>query len=108
MTQREDSWLSAPSFAVSPNHGRTCPGRQSGCRPSAWRALLSALALSPSLAFGVAHGNKPDSLAFLWRCDAASRKIGGPHGIALCLQVITNSGEPFKSTASRNLLSKDR
>ncbi len=108
MSQRETSGCNAPSCAVSPKNGRTCPGRLSGCRPASRRRIESALAFSPSDAFGVAQGDKPQPFPLVRRADAASREIGGPHGIACAFQVSANSGEPFKSTATRNLLSKNR
>jgi hypothetical protein len=42
------------------------------------------------------------------RADARSAQIGGPDGISCAFQVKSNSGEPFKSQFSRNLLAKDR
>jgi hypothetical protein len=42
------------------------------------------------------------------RPDGASRNNGAPAGISTGLQVSPNSGEPFKPSLSRNLLSKHR
>ena len=108
MSQRETSGCNAPSCAVSPKNGLTCPGRLSGLRPASRRRTESALDFSPSDAFGVAQGDKPQSFPLLRRADAASRNIGGPHGIACSFQVSANSGEPFKPIAASNLFSKHR
>jgi hypothetical protein len=43
----------------------------------------------------------------VWRRDACSAQIGGPDGISQAFQVSAYSGEPFTSSAVRNLLSKD-
>lgn len=107
MSQELCSGLNAPAAAVCPKNDLTCPGRLSGFRPASRRRIDRADAFSPSVAFGVAHGDKPQSFPLLRRTDAASRQIGGPEGIGCGFQVSTNSGEPFKSIASRNLLSKD-
>ena len=107
MTHAEASGDNAPSRAVSPKNALTWSGKLSGFLPAALRALDMPAILMPSVALGVAHGDKPESIPFLRRGDAASRQIGGPEGIASTFQVSTNSGEPFKSTASRNLFSKE-
>jgi hypothetical protein len=107
MTQREASGLNAPSFTVSPKNNLTCKGKASGCLPAAIRAFERLLAFAPSDALGVPHGDKPKSVPLLGRSDAASRQIGGPEGKAIAFHVSTNSGEPCRSTAARNLLAKD-
>jgi hypothetical protein len=57
------------------------------------------------LSVGVGHEIKP--LSLMGRADARSTQIGSPDGISIVFQVSSNSGEPFRSIACRNLFSKD-
>jgi hypothetical protein len=51
-------------------------------------------------------GHPEQSLSDMRRRDARSAQIGARDGIAHSFQVSKYSGEPFKSSASANLLSK--